>query len=168
MVDYELGQYLKLAERIRNAVDAKAEAGHYLRIRTEDAVVSVAPTWNDKNIHQGTLIGALTAAIASVAQTYVPIRADTDVTDKEPVDGGILYTVDVNAAFRNQAMFRSMIDAGTGYTSLITDKFNIQDEEVIKKRPLRDTYQFKILVEDTDIDAESRIDILGNVIDTEA
>jgi hypothetical protein len=52
-------------------------------------------------------------------------------------------------------MFRSLMETGTGYTSLLTDRHDIVDEEVVRKRPLRDTYQFEVVVEGLDADLDN-------------
>jgi len=149
MMDYSIGQNIRLVDRVQKAVDSVSDTGHNIRVKTENAFVTVTPTWETDNIERGTLVGLTTAAIASAAGTYVPIGSETEIADVEKVDGGTLYTVNVNAAFRNQAMFRSLMESGTGYTSLITDKNRVSDDQILKKRPARDTYQFEVLVEDT-------------------
>jgi len=149
MSDYSIGQNIKLVDRIQKAVDSVSDTGHNIRVKTENAFVTVTPTWETDNIERGTLVGLTTAAVASAVDTYVPIGSETEIANVEKVNNGTLYTVNVNAAFRNQAMFRSIMESGTGYTSLITDKNRISDDQILKKRPARDTYQFEVLVEDT-------------------
>lgn len=147
MSDYSLGGRIGIANKIQEAVDGVADTGHDIRIKTEDAIVTVTPTWENETIEAGSLVGLATAAVVSAANTYVPLGSETEIANVEKVEGGTKYTVNVNAGFRNQAMFRSVMETGTGYTSLITDVQDIQDEEVLRKRPLRDTYQFEVLVE---------------------
>ena len=147
MTDFSLGGRIGIVNKVQEAVDGVAGTGHNIRIKTEDAVVTVTPTWENETIERGSLIGLTTAAIASITKTYIPLGSETEIANVEKVEGGTKYTVNVNAGFRNQAMFRSIMETGTGYTSLITDRNEIVDEEVLRKRPLRDTYQFEVLVE---------------------
>jgi hypothetical protein len=147
MTDFSLGGRIGIANKVQEAIDGVAGTGHNIRIKTEDAIVTVTPTWENDTIERGSLIGLTTAAIASATKTYVPLGSETEIANVEKVEGGTKYTVNVNAGFRNQAMFRSIMETGTGYTSLITDRNEIVDEEVLRKRPLRDTYQFEVLVE---------------------
>lgn len=154
MTDYSVGERLKLSERIRQAVDVRSELGHNIRIRTEEAFITITPNWENENIKPGTIVGASTAAVATVLDQYVlPVSSDTEIVDTEIVDNGVKYTVNVDSAFMNQARFKAMMEAGTGATSMIVDRFEYGDSGVLKTRPFRDTYQFEITVEDTDTDA---------------
>jgi hypothetical protein len=154
MSDFSLGGRIGIANKIQEAVDGVAGTGHNIRIKTEDAIVTVTPTWENDTIERGSLIGLATAAVASATKTYVPIGSETEIANVENVDGGTKYTVNVNAGFRNQAMFRSLMETGTGYSSLITDRHDVKSEEVLRKRPLRDTYQFEVVVEGLDADLD--------------
>lgn len=155
MSDFSLGGRIGIANKIQEAVDQVAGTGHNIRIKTEDAVVTVTPTWENDTIERGSLIGLTTAAVASATKTYVPLGSETEIANVEKVEQGTKYTVNVNAGFRNQAMFRSVMETGTGYTSLLTDRHDIVDEEVVRKRPLRDTYQFEVVVEGLDADLDN-------------
>lgn len=161
---YSIGQNIKLVDRIQKAVDSVSDTGHNIRVKTENAFVTVTPTWETDNIERGTLVGLTTAAVASAVDTYVPIGSETEITDVEKVSNGTLYTVNVNAAFRNQAMFRSIMESGTGYTSLITDKNRVSSDSILKKRPGRDTYQFEILVEDAGGSNNAGLDIGPDIL----
>jgi hypothetical protein len=154
MSDFSLGGRIGIANKIQEAVDSVAGTGHNIRIKTEDAIVTVTPTWENDTIERGSLIGLTTAAVASATKTYVPLGSETEIANVEKVDGGTKYTVNVNAGFRNQAMFRSLMETGTGYSSLITDRHDVKSEEVLRKRPLRDTYQFEVVVEGLDADLD--------------
>ena len=141
-----IGQNIQLADRVREVIDARSDFGHAVRIKTEEAFVTVTPNWETDNIQKGTATGLITSAIASATSTYVPILTDTEIVDTEPKSDGVLYTVNVDAGFRNQAMFRSIIESGNGYTSLLVDESNVESEALLRKRPLRDTYQFEVFV----------------------
>ena len=147
-MEFSVGGRLGVLKAVRDAADSASDTGHNLRLGIEDTVVTITPTFDTEEIRGGTLIGLYTAGVATAIQTYVPLGAETEIANTEKVDGGTLYTVNVNAAFSNQAMFRSILETGTGYTSLLVDKNTIEDEQVLRKRPLRDTYQFEVLVEE--------------------
>jgi len=162
VIDYNLGQNIKLYKKVVNALDARADAGHNLRISLEDAIVTVTPTWNNDNIKPGTLAGAVTAAITLIADDYaVPTTADTEIVDSEIVENGVRYKVNVDSSFKQQARFRAMMEAGQGFVSLVTDRFEYNGNGVLRKRPARDTWQFEITVKDKQDDAERGFGIIG-------
>lgn len=162
VIDYNLGQNIKLYKKVVNALDARADAGHNLRISLEDAIVTVTPTWNNDNIKPGTLAGAVTAAITLIADDYaVPTTADTEIVNSEVVENGVQYTVNVDSSFKQQARFRAMMEAGQGFVSLVTDRYEYNENSVLRKRPARDTWQFKITVKDKQDNAERGFGIIG-------
>lgn len=149
VTDYSIGSRLKAGERLSNFINARTRAGRTLRLKTESAVVKVTPTWETDKIQGGTLVGALIAATSTVLDDYaIPLGSETEIVDSEVTDKGVLYTVNVNSAFKNQARFKAMMESGTGFTSILVDDFDMQTEEVLKTRPARDTWQFEVLVED--------------------
>lgn len=162
MSDYSIGQNIQLYKRIAEKLDARAEAGHALRLRVENAAVRVTPTWDNENVQPGTLTGALMAGISAVLDNYaVPTGADTEIVDTEVMgNGDVKYTVNVDSSFKNQARFRAMMEAGQGFVSLVTDRFDYGDEGVLRKRPARDTWQFEIIVEDVDEESSRGLGIL--------
>lgn len=160
VIDYDIGQNIKLYKKIADALDSRADAGHNLRLRLEDAVVTVTPTWDNENIKPGTLLGAVTAGVSLVLDDYfVPTAADTEIVDSEIVDNGVKYTVNVDSSLKQQARFRAMMEAGQGFISLVSDRFEYGDEGVLRKRPARDTWQFEITVKDRNTDSDRLIDI---------
>lgn len=150
MPEYSIGKRLKLFERVGRVINARTEAGRKIRLKTEDAVVKITPTWESDNIGAGTIAGAMIAAVSTVLDDYaIPLGSETEIVDVDAAsNGGVKYTVNVNSAFQNQARFKAMIESGTGFTSLLTDKFNVQTEDVLKERPARDTWQYEVVVED--------------------
>lgn len=154
---FKIGQTLQLYKRIQRKLDERAEAGHNIRANIGDKIVEVTPTWQNENIQPGTLTGAIVAAIATTTDELVPvdILAETEISDVEKVDDGTIYEVNVDAPLEQQARFEAMMEAGTGVTSLVVDQFDVEDTDVLKKRPSRDTYQFTVKVKDTDADSKS-------------
>jgi len=149
MPEYSIGSRTKIAERIGKIINGRTELGRAIRLRTESAIVTITPTWETNNIQGGTLTGATIAGVSVLLDDYaLPIGSETEITDAEVVENGVLYTVNVDAAFKNQARFKAMIESGTGFTSLLTDKFDVQTEGALRTRPARDTWQFEVLVED--------------------
>jgi hypothetical protein len=162
IIDYDLGQNIKVYKKVGEALDARADAGHNLRISLENTIITVTPTWDNENIKPGTLAGAVTAAITLIADDYaVPTTADTEIVDSEIVEDGVRYKVNVDSSFKQQARFRAMMEAGQGFVSLVTDKFEYNENGVLRKRPARDTWQFVITVKDKDDNAERGFGVIG-------
>jgi hypothetical protein len=157
---YSIGQNIQLYKRLVNQLDARADAGHALRLKTENSIVKITPTWDNDNIKRGTLAGAIMAGVTAVVDNYaLPTSADTEIVDSEPVQGGVKYTVNVDSSFKNQARFRAMMEAGQGFVSLATDRFGYGSEDVMKKRPARDTWQFEIIVKEGGADDDLGLNI---------
>jgi hypothetical protein len=149
VTDYSIGSRLKAGERLSNFINARTKAGRTLRLKTESAVVKVTPTWETDKIQGGTLTGAIIAGISVLLDDYaIPLGSETEIVDSDVTKNGTIYTVNVNSSFKNQARFKAMMESGTGFTSILVDDFDMKAEEVVKTRPMRDTWQFEVLVED--------------------
>lgn len=160
--NYNIGQNVKLYEKVRDALDKRAGAAHEARVNVGNKIVEITPNWDNENINPGTATGAVMAGLASIVdELYVPISADTEVAEVERVDGGVRYLVNVDSGFEQQARFRAMMEAGSGYTSLITDDFDLSDADVLTKRPGRDTWQFEVVVKDENQDIVDKKDQIG-------
>jgi len=156
-VDYTIGQNLKIYERIKQQLDNRTTAAHDVRTNIGDTIVSVTPNYENENINPGTATGVIMAGIATVLDQYaVPMSADTEVADVESVENGTKYTVNVDAGFRQQARFRGMMEAGSGYTSFFTDGFEVSDMDSIRERLVRDTWQMDVVVEDPQPDQNQK------------
>lgn len=103
-----------------------------------------------RNIGQGKGMGAVGAGLAVILEDVlgIPFGASVDTHNVEYVQDGEIYTVDVNAPFHRMADARSMIDTSTGFTGFITDDIEILETELIKARPIRDTYRVKVKIHD--------------------
>ena len=155
MPDYSIGDRVQLLERMGRVINARTEAGRTIRLKTEDAIVRITPTWETENIDPGTLVGASIAALSAVLDdSPTPLGSDTEIVDTEVIDGGVRYKVNVDSAFRNQGRFKAMMESGTGFTSLITDRFDVEEEDALKERPVRDTWQYKIVVDEKGLGEE--------------
>lgn len=109
------------------------------------------PQLENRNIGGGVAVGAVEAGIAVVLKDSLglPLQSDVEIVDTEMMGGRTVeYTVNVDAPFENMARAEAFFDAAVGFTSLLTDKLQVEDVEVLKQRILRDTYQVKVLVED--------------------
>jgi len=158
---YSLGQNVKLYKRIKQQIDNRADAAHEARVNVGNKLVQVTPDWENENIRPGTATGAIMAGIAAVVDEYLaPISADTEIANVEYTEEGIRYTVNVDAPFEQQARFRAMMEAGAGFSSLITDSYNMTEPEDIRHRMVQDTWQMEVLVEEPKSD-ESEKDSLG-------
>jgi hypothetical protein len=152
LVDYNLGQNIKLYNRIKSRLQRVGSKSHDLRLKFSNAIVTVTPTWDNDNIQPGTAAGAIMAGIVMVSdEFYVPINADTEIVATESVENGTKYTVNVDSPFEQQARFRAMMESGTGFTSLITDDFEYGESEVLNKRVVRDTWRYEITVQDPEL-----------------
>lgn len=156
--EIQVGQFLKLSRRVSDRVNAKAEAGHEVRTYVGDRLVEVSPNFDNENFNKGTITGAFVSAIAAVVNEYVPIAADTEIVDSEPVQDGTRYTVNVDSPLESQARFRAMLESGTGWTSYLTDEFDMEDPQAIHKRPARDTWQVEVTVKEPDTAAKTLIE----------
>ncbi len=168
MTDYSIGQRLKLSDRIRDAVDVRAEAGHKIRMKTEEALVTITPTWENDNLKPGTLMGAVAAGLTTVSDQYLlPLNSDTEIVDTEILDNGdVKYTVNVDSAFFNQGRFKAMMEAGTGATALITDRFDYGNSGTLKERPIRDTNQYEVIVKKSNESATRGPGIIRDAVDS--
>lgn len=108
------------------------------------------PEFENRNFGGGIGVGIVEAAVAVVLKESigVPFGSDTEVVDSSATGNGMRYTVNVDSPFENMAEARAFIESGTGFTSILTDKLDVENTQVVKTRVLRDTYQIEVLVED--------------------
>jgi len=124
-----------------------------LRNRPGERMKGSFPKFQQRNIGGGVLVGAVEAAILVIIEDTigVPFGSDADVVGVDAVEEtetGAVYTVNVNSPTQQIAEARAFIDSGTGFTTYLTDKLEVQNVEVLRTRTLRDTYQVDVLVED--------------------
>lgn len=157
-----IGENIKLYEKIKDAIDSRADAAHEARVTIGDKIVEVTPNYENENIDPGTATGFIIAAISDITdELYVPIAADTEVVNTESVENGTKYTVNVDAGLEQQARYQAMMEAGTGWTSFITDSFDQEDPEAIRNRVVRDTWQVEVTVRDPDTSSGNKKDSIG-------
>lgn len=108
------------------------------------------PKFENRNFGGGVGAGVVAAGIITIIEDTVgvPFGADAEIIGVEPQSDGILYTVNVNAPTQDIAEARAFIDAGTGFTTILTDLLDVRSVELTKTRMLRDTYQVQVMVED--------------------
>lgn len=145
-------------ERLREVVDRKSiprkldgrfkNRVHNLRMKPGSRLERI-PDFENRNFGSGKGLGILEAAIATIIEDTVgvPFGADADVSTSTVTENGVRYVVDVNAPTQNMAEARAFIDSGTGFTSILTDKLNVENVELLKVRTFRDTFRVTILVE---------------------
>ena len=102
-----------------------------------------------RNLGNGIVVGTLETGIAVLLDHVigVPLGADVDIIDSEVVDEQTeRYTVNVNAPTKNMAEVRAFLDSSTGFSGLLTEKFELEDTQVLRTRTVRDTYQVELLI----------------------
>lgn len=144
------GSRIDAKERIQSISDRLEGTGVSLRDRIDQRLNERRIQPANENLQNGTLVGAIGTSIVWALEDYLPARAgaDASISNTEIKDDEIVYTIDSNAVIESQARFRSMIDAGTGVSSLWTDDFDIMRVERVKTRPARDTYRYEIAISD--------------------
>jgi len=147
---YGIGGKLGLVEKIRQELDNRSEAGHNARVNIGNTIVEVTPNFETDNISPGSMAGAILAVIAKQGNAIVPVDvlSETEIAAAEPKENSTVYTVNVDAALPQQAKFQAMMEAGTGFTSLITDEFDVGNSQSLRKRIGRTTWQYQVEVFD--------------------
>jgi hypothetical protein len=167
---YQVGQFLRVYERVKDQLNKRSEAGHNLRVTVGNKFVELTPDYDNDNINPGTATGAVVAAIAETTDEFIPvdILSETEIADVEPTSDGAIYTVNVDAPLPQQARFQAMMEAGTGFTSLVADEFDVSEPELLRKRPGRDTYQYTVKVKEVGADGDGLgLDVLDAFDDPE-
>jgi hypothetical protein len=133
--------------RVEGRIDNRASR---LRNRPGGTLKRRIPQFPNRNFGGGIAIGVVQAAISIVLERTVgiPFGADTEMVDTTITNEGTVYTVNVDSPFENMAQAKAYFEANTGFTALLTDLLEVRSVSLIKTRPLRDTYQIEILVED--------------------
>lgn len=134
-----------LGYRVKKRVGERA---NNLRNRPGKRMKERLPNPPHPNISSTTIAGSTAAGLATVLEDVIgaPFGATIDITNVEKGSDGDIYTVNVNAPTRNMAEARAFIDSTTGFTSYLTDVYEVESVEVLNKRPLRDTYQIKLKI----------------------
>lgn len=143
------GKRLNIPERVRKRERQFREPGSNLREEFNDFLSNRRIEPANENIDVNTFVGAAITYAIFAAEDYAPARvgASTDIIDMQEEGDTLRYTVDTNAALESQARFKSILTSGTGIVSLWIDEFRVEDVRVTKKRPMRDTYRYEIVVE---------------------
>lgn len=147
---FQPGKRLNIQGRVRDRANSLTEPGSNVRDKVDRLLKGAPISPANENINTSTVVGAVGTAIVWALEDYLPGRvgADASISDAEVMDDGVLYTIDTNAVIESQARFRSMLDAGTGITSLWTDEMTVESIQLVKQRPARDTYRYEIKVSD--------------------
>lgn len=107
------------------------------------------PEVPNRNIGKGEAVGAVNAGLATILEDTLgfPFGATVDIVNVETTPQGDVYTVNVNAPTENIARARAFIDSTTGFTSYLTDEYDIEEVEVLNKRFARDTHQVTLRIQ---------------------
>lgn len=134
----------------RRAADRVKDRSSSLRNRPGQAVQHKFPQFENRNFGGAIGVGLVEAGIAVVLESTlgIPFGSDVEVPSTRSTSRGTIYTVNVDAPTENMARARAFLEANTGFTSVLTDLYDVDNVEVLRKRPLRDTYQVELLVED--------------------
>lgn len=126
--------------RIRDAESGVASSVSEFRNNLSDTVRETVPDLGDRNVGEGRLIALQLAPLGAV------FGGTVDIENSREVDGGTLYTVNVNSPSKNTAEALSFLTAGNGIASYVVDKLERQDIEVQNERILIDTYKAEVFV----------------------
>lgn len=152
MVGERIKDRLDRPSVIRRVESRFSNPGHSIRSRMSGRIGNRVPEFQHRNFGGGIGAGIVGAAVATILDDTVgiPFGGSADVVDVQPAEDGTgtLYRVNVNAPTENMAKARGFIDAGTGFSSVLTDVLDVQDVEVIGTRTLRDTYQVTLKIRD--------------------
>lgn len=147
-------------DRVRNALDREpvwrrleerfSNPGNRIRNAPGKRLQRRLPQFPNRNFGGAVGVGVIEAGIALILEDTlgIPFGSDTEIVDSQPVQGGTLYTVNVDAPFENMAKARAFFESNTGFASLLTDLMDVESVEVLKTRTLRDTYQIQVEVQD--------------------
>lgn len=131
--------------RVGDRIDKRASN---IRNRQSRRVRMLTPSMDRRNLGDGMAVGAAGSAVASAIEAYLPIGSDTEIVGVSESGKGVVYTVNIDAPFENLARAEASLESGTGFTSFITDKIEVKSASVLRSRPLRDTYQVEVYIED--------------------
>jgi len=119
-----------------------------IRNRPGKVLENTIPKLPNRNLGGGVAVGAIGAVIIRAVKDYIPLATDVDIVGTQDTDGGVLYTINVDAPMMDVAEFEAFMESASGLTSIITDSIDIQDTKVLKTRMVKDTYEIKVLVQD--------------------
>lgn len=119
-----------------------------VRNRQSKRVQKATPSMDRRNIGDGMAVGVIGSALEDIVATYLPIGSDTEVTNTRRHGDGIIYTINTDAVSENMAKAEAFMESGTGFASFIVDNIDVDTAEVVRTRPLRDTYMIEVYVED--------------------
>lgn len=128
----------------RRVQDYLADTSSSVRNAPGENLRKRVPRVAERNIGEGVAVGAIEAGVAIIIEETlgVPLGASSDTIDVDVLEeGNEVYTVNVNAPTRNMAEARAFLDAGTGFTSYLTEVFEVEEVEIVRTRMVRDTYQ---------------------------
>lgn len=137
---------IPIVKRVRDRASNRLSK---MRNRPSNALQKRTPKMAKRTFGEGTVAGAATAGVAVILEDTlgVPFGGSADITNIEDRGGYTLYTVNVDAPARNMAQARAFIESTTGFTSYLTDEYDIENARVETTRFARDTYVVEVAVE---------------------
>lgn len=98
---------------------------------------------------QGKVAGMIADVLRDTYGSYMPTQpSDVEIQEVQRVGNGVRYTINTTGMIRKVSEVRAMCEAIPGKINFATDDVNIESVEKINDRPLRKTYQVKLLVKD--------------------
>lgn len=135
---------------VRSITNRLQDRTSRIRNRPSERMERSLPDFPERNLGGGVAIGAVNAGVATALEDVigVPFGGSTDIIEVEAMQGGVKYVMNVNAPTENMAEARAFIDSSTGFTSYLTDLYDVESVDVVKTRTLRDTYQIELVIRD--------------------
>lgn len=146
---FKPGKRLEIPDRVKKRERQFREPLSSTRQSISEAASKIPIEPPNENITPNTFVGALGTFVVYALEDYLPVRsgANISITNvEEEGDGEYVYDIDVNAALEPQARFKAIMESGTGAISLWVDNFEVVDAKVIKERPARDTYSYRVKI----------------------
>lgn len=134
-----------ILRRIGGRIDDRASN---VRNRQSRRVQMATPSLDRRNLGDGMTVGIIGSAIEDLIATYVPIGSQTEIASVKSQGEGIVYTINTDSVTENMARAEAAMESGTGFTTFLTDNLDVENVEVLRTRPLRDSYQVEVYVED--------------------
>lgn len=133
---------------LKKLTDRVSRRASRMRNRPTERLQEQSPSFENRNIGDGMSVAFLQAAVTQVLKDVVgvPLAAEADITSVQNHSKGKVYTIVVESPTESLAEARAFLDAGAGFTSILTDVIDVQDTKIVRNRIVRDTHEIEVLV----------------------